>query len=153
RPNDANNAPVIGECWISSDYFQTIGTPLLQGRAFTPRDDVGTLPVAIINEEVARRYWPGQSAIGKRFALHYLAHARASGAPRFVEVVGVVGNVKYGNLELPAQPAVYTPFLQDESNRVFVAMNLFVRTAAAPGSLTRSVPAAVHAIEPNQPVE
>ena len=153
RPNDPNNASVVGECWISSDYFRTVGTSLLQGRTFTPRDDLGTLPVAIINHELGQRYWPGQNPIGKRLALNYLAQARSAGAPRFLEVVGVVGDVKNGRLELPAGPTVYTPFLQDEANRVFVAMNLFIRGTADPRSLIRSVPAAVHAVEPNQPVE
>jgi putative ABC transport system permease protein len=153
RPNDPNNAPVVGECWISSDYFQTVGTPLLHGRTFTPRDDLGALPVAIINQELAQRYWPGQNPIGKHFALRPVAQARAPLAPRLLEVVGVVANVKYGGLELPTEPFLYTPFLQDEENRVFVAMNLFIRSAADSRSLIQSVPAAVHAVEPNQPVE
>jgi putative ABC transport system permease protein len=153
RPHDPNNAPVVAQCWISSHYFHTVGTPVLEGRTFSPQDDLDAPPVAIINDELARRYWPGQNPIGKRFALHYLALARPSVAPRFFEVVGVVGNVKNGALELPAEPAVYTSFLQDETNRVFVAMNLFVRSAADTRSLARSVPVAVHDVEPNQPVE
>jgi predicted permease len=154
RPNDPNAAPVVEECWISTDYFRTIGTPLLQGRTFTMRDDADTPAVAIVSEELARRYWPGQDPIGKRLAIdNYLATARPAVTPRFREVVGVVGNVRQRSVELPTQPTIYTPFLQDEMNRVFVYMNLFARTADDPRWLGGSVREAVHAVQRDQPVE
>jgi predicted permease len=154
RPNDPNGAPVVEECWISTDYFRTIGTPLLQGRTFTVRDDADTPAVAIVNVELARRYWPGQNPIGKRLAINnYLASARPAVTWRFREVVGVVGNVRQRSIELPTEPAIYTPFLQDETNRVFVYMNLFARTTDDPRWLAGSMREAVHAVQPDQPIE
>jgi predicted permease len=154
RPNDPNGAPVVEECWISTDYFRAIGTPLLQGRTFTMRDDLDTPPVAIVNEELARRYWPGQNPIGKRLAINnYLASARPAVASRFREVVGLVGNIRQRSIELPTEPTIYTPFLQDETNRVFVYMNLFARTTDDPRWLAGSMREAVHAVQPDQPIE
>jgi putative ABC transport system permease protein len=118
------------------------------------RDDADTPPMAIVNEELARRYWPGQNPIGKRLAINnYLASARQAVPPRFREVVGVVGNVKQRSVELPAEPTIYTPFLQDETNRVFVYMNLFVRSADDSRWLAGSLRAAVYAVQPDQPIE
>jgi putative ABC transport system permease protein len=115
---------------------------------------VDTPAVAIINEELARRYWPGENPIGTRLAVNnYLASARPAVMPQFREVVGVVGNVRQRNIELPAEAAIYTPFLQDETNRVFVYMNLFVRSAGDPRWVSGSVRAAVHDVEPDQPIE
>jgi putative ABC transport system permease protein len=154
RPNDPSGAPIVEECWISTDYFRTIGTPLLQGRTFTIRDAADTPAVAIVNEELARRYWPEQNPIGKRLAINnYLASAHPAVTPRFREVVGVVGNVRQRSVELPTEPTLYTPFLQDETNRVFVYMNLFVRTTDDPRWLAGSMREAVHAVQPDQPIE
>src|SRR6185436_18697158 len=66
RPIDPANAPGVGRHYISADYFRTLGIPLLAGRALTAADRAGAPPVAVVNESGARRFWPGESAIGKR---------------------------------------------------------------------------------------
>jgi len=106
---------------------------VLGGENQAATDDADTPPLAIINEELARRYWPGQNPIGKRLAINnYLANSRQAVPPRFREVVGVVGNVRQRSVELPAQPAIYTPFLQDETNRVFVLYELVCAQCGRP---------------------
>ena len=66
RPNDERTAPVIGRHYISADYFKTLGIPLLAGRALTPLDRPDRPPVTVISESAARRFWPGESPLGKR---------------------------------------------------------------------------------------
>jgi ABC-type antimicrobial peptide transport system permease subunit len=75
------------------------------------------------------------------------------GAPRFREVVGVVANVKQKGLDRPAEPALYTPYLQDETNHAFAGFNLFVRTIGPPTSVASTVRALVHSLRPDQPID
>jgi putative ABC transport system permease protein len=89
---------------VSPGYFRTLGIPLRQGREFGPHDIRRSLPVAIINEAMSRRYWPGENPLGKRLKSH------AEGSWRMV--VGVVGNVKRFALEDQSAPEFYIPLLQ-----------------------------------------
>jgi putative ABC transport system permease protein len=89
---------------ISPGYFRTLGIPLRQGREFGPHDIRRSLPVAIINEAMARRYWPGENPLGKRLKAHAMGEWRT--------VVGVVGNVKRFALQDQPAPEFYIPFLQ-----------------------------------------
>jgi putative ABC transport system permease protein len=155
RPNDPNRAPSTDACWISPDYFRTLGSSLLQGRFFTDRDDDAAPPVAIINAEAARRLFPQQDPIGKRIAVNYLAlGSRTAGAPRMREIVGVVSNIRQRALDLPPAPAIYLPYVQDETYHVLNSMNLLVRsTDGDPAALGQSIRARVQSAYPNQPVE
>ena len=154
RANDPYHVPEVPACWVSSDFFRTIGTRLLAGRFFTTRDNAAGPPTVIINKALAESYWPGQDPIGKQLAVDYVGSGRTtSGIRRFREIVGVVENIKPKGLDLPVEPALYTPYLQDETNHVFAAMNLFVRTAGDPRWLAEGVRKQVHAIRPHQPVD
>jgi putative ABC transport system permease protein len=154
RANDPYNAPVADSCWVSGDFFQAIGTPLLQGRAFTARDDAHSLPVAIINEAMAREYWPNQDPIGRGLMVNFVGSGRQNASTlRFRKVVGVVGDIRHKGLDLPAGPAVYTPFLQDETNHDFPAMYLFVRTIGDPRTMAGAVRSQVHFTRPDQPID
>ena len=66
RPNDPNHAPASEGCWISRDFFRTVGSSLLRGRFFTDRDNDTAQPVAIINVEAAQQFFPGENPVGKR---------------------------------------------------------------------------------------
>jgi putative ABC transport system permease protein len=154
RPNDPLNVPTVQACWISSAFFRAIGTPLVNGRFFTVRDDANAPAVVIVNQAFADAYWPGQSHVGKQVAVDYVGAGRnTDGAPRFRKVVGVVANVKQKGLDLPVEPALYTPYLQDETNHAFAGLNLFVRTIGPPTSLAGTVRALVHSIRPDQPID
>ena len=154
RPNDPMNAPTVEACWISSDFFKAIGTRLLNGRFFTVRDDASASPVVIVNQALAESYWPGQNPIGKQIGVNYVGAGRnTTSAPRLREIVGIVANVKQKGLDLPVEAAVYTPYLQDETNHAFAGFNLFVRTIGPPTSLAGTVRALVHSVRADQPID
>jgi putative ABC transport system permease protein len=154
RPNDPLNVPSAQACWISSDFFQAIGARLVNGRFFTVHDDANSLPVVIVNEAFAESYWPGRNPIGMQIGVDFVGAGRnTDGAPPFREVVGIVANVKQSGLDRPAEPALYTPYLQDETNHAFAGFNLFVRTSGPPISSAETVRALVHSLRSDQPID
>lgn len=155
RANDAAHAPSAEGCWISSDFFRTIGSPLLKGRFFSDHDNDGAPAVVIINADAAQRFFPGADPIGKRITVNYLAlGSRNNRPPPPREIVGIVSDVRQRDLDLPSEPAIYMPYLQDDTHHVLASMNLFVRAAGDnPGLLANSVRARIHSLYPDQPVE
>ena len=154
RPNDPLNVPTAEACWISSDFFKAIGARLIKGRFFSVRDDVKSPPIVIVNQALAESHWPGQDPIGKKIGVDYVGAGRnTTGAPRFREVVGIVANVKQKGLDLPVEPALYTPYLQDETNHAFAGFNLFIRTSGPATSFAGTVRALVHSLRSDQPVD
>jgi predicted permease len=121
-------ASVVMSNTVDSAYFETLRIPILSGRAFTDADDESSQRVAIVNETLARRLWPGQNPIGKRFSL-------VSDAGPFVEIVGVARNGKYRNVTEDPQPYFYLPLAQ---NFLFERV-LQVRYGLAPESLMHLV--------------
>ncbi len=155
RPNDPAHAPSAEGCWISADFFSTLGASLLHGRYFSDHDDQKSPPVVIINAEAARRFYPGQDPIGKHITVDYLAlGSRNNRPPPPREIVGIVANVRQRALDLPSEPAIYMPYTQDDTNHVLASMNLFVRSAGGdPALLANSVRVKIQSLYPNQPVE
>lgn len=92
---------------VSPDYFRAMGIPLFNGRHFTEEDDGARPPVAIVSAVLASKQFPDRSPIGQRLVIDDV-----DGDPRSVEIVGVVGPVKQGNLETPAKPDIYLPLRQ-----------------------------------------
>ena len=101
RPEDT---PSTNYRVITPDYFQTMGIPLLEGRFFTDADDGARAAVAIISAVLAKNHFPDGSPIGRQVLID-----DTDGAPRPVQIVGVVGSVKQSNLETPARPDIYLP--------------------------------------------
>jgi putative ABC transport system permease protein len=124
---------------INPSWFRTLRVPLQSGREFTDADNAGAPKVVIVNEALARRYWPGQNPIGKHIAM---------GRQTASEVVGVAADVKNRGLALDAQIQLYFPFAQLPWGN----MNLLVRTAADPHAMVSSVRAQIAAIDSDQPV-
>jgi putative ABC transport system permease protein len=154
RPNDPTHLPTGEGSWVSDDFFRTVGTPLISGRFFTEHDDDNAPAVVIINNEAARQFWPGQNPIGKRIGVNYTGPGRRSdAAPRLREIVGVVGNIRHDSLDAPAAPAVYLPYLQDETNHDMATMSLFLRANGNAMALADSVRDRIHAVAPDQPVQ
>jgi putative ABC transport system permease protein len=154
RPNDPLSAPTAEACWISADFFKAIGGRLVKGRFFTVHDDATAPPVVIVNQAFAESIWPRQDPIGKQVAVNYVGAGRnTTDAPRFRRVVGIVENIKQKGLDAPAEPAVYTPYLQDETNHAFAGFSLFVRTIGPPAPLAGSVRTLVHSLRPDQPID
>ena len=114
RPNEEGSEPVVGRHYVSADYFRTLGIPLLAGRALTPDDRAGRSPVTVISESAAKRYWPGEDPIGRRVWFGGTTGPFADAA-HAVEIVGVVGDVKYEAVDWPnsnGRPEFYTSYLQ-----------------------------------------
>ena len=155
RPNVAGREPSTEGCWISADYFKSLGVSLVRGRLFTGRDDADAPPVVIINAEAARRLFPTQDPIGKRIAVSYVAlGSRTNGEPRMREIVGVVSDLRQRAVNLPPGPAVYMPYTQDETFHVLNSMNLYIRGSGVdPVALGQSARKRIQALYPNQPVE
>ncbi|HYK34487.1 ABC transporter permease [Alloacidobacterium sp.] len=122
---------------IDVDYLKTMQIPLLQGRAFTAGDQEGSLPVVIINEDLARRYWPHGNAIGN--------HLRLSGDTVTRQIVGVVKTSNYTTLGEPPQPCLYLPFRQSPEG----SANLYVRSAGDPSLLLTEVQRAIKEVDPS----
>jgi len=154
RSNEETHLPIVQGSWVSSDFFRTIGAQLVNGRLFTEHDDANAPAVVLINTEAARQFWPGQNPIGKRIGINYTGAGRrvTDATPRLREIVGIVNAMKHGPLDAATAPAVYMPYLQDETSHDMSAMNLLVRSSENPNGLGESLRNLIHALRPDQPV-
>jgi putative ABC transport system permease protein len=124
---------------IGSQWFQTMRVPLKMGRAFSDADNGQAPRVVIVNQALARRFWPNENAIGK----HIIVGRQAA-----AEVVGMASDVKNNGLAVDAQPQLYLPFRQLPWGN----MNLLVRTAIDPHQLVATLRQQVYAVDPDQPI-
>ncbi|HSE68500.1 MAG TPA: ABC transporter permease, partial [Gemmatimonadales bacterium] len=156
RPDPApNQEPQAQYGAVSSEYFEALGIRLIAGRGFQAEDSRTNTPVAIISEATARRYWPGESAVGKRLALSIESlvfgpsgppHLDFSSAMR--EVVGVVSDVKSAGLAAESAPQVYLPFAQRPARD----MTVVIATVSDPLLLAGPLRQVVLEVDPQQPV-
>jgi predicted permease len=136
-------APSVWDSSIEERYFETMGIPLLAGRAFSRADAAGSAPVAIVNDTLARHFWPDAPAVGKRLQVLGLGPAAS-----LVEIVGVVRTTTLGIPgELP-QNGVYFPFRQRPTG----FMTLIATTTADSDSLVTPLVDLVHALDPDVPI-
>jgi len=134
--------PIAALLLSSPSYFRTLGIPLLQGREFTDADKTDATPVMIINETLARQFFPGENPIGKRI------RQNANSRNPFREVVGVVGDVKYSGIDEPTKFAIYEPSLQNPSSSVYLAVRGFTN----PLSVVPAIRNAVWSLDKDLPV-
>ena len=132
---------------ISQDYFATIGIALKSGRFFDNADSEQSAPVAIINETMAREFWPGETAVGK----HFRQGTGESKQP-WTTVVGIVADVRQMGIEVPVKAEMYMPYQQQGARYWFAPRDLVIRTSVDPMSLARPVTDRVHEVDPDQPV-
>ncbi len=125
--------------FVESSYFDLLGAPVLRGRALTEADRVGAAPVVVVNEATARRYWPGEEAVGQRITTGLPGVEGTS-----MTVVGVVGDTRYGALT-ELQPTAYFPLAQVDG---FRSQYLLVRTAAGAPPLLEAAREALAAEAP-----
>lgn len=150
RPSDPENAPVVGRHYVSADYFKTLGIPLLAGRVLTENDRAGRPGVAVINESGARRFWPGENPIGKR-AWFGGSTGPSTDAAHSVDIVGVVGDVKYEAVDWPnseGRPEFYTSYLQFSYPDTMV----IVKTDGPSAAMVAALRHAVASVDPSLPI-
>ena len=133
---------------VGKDYFRTLEIPVLQGRTFNERDTASSSPVAIVSESLARKYWPGESAVGKRIK------PRVAGSSWCI-VVGVVADVRHWGADMAIEPTAYYAYTQaPESIRSLLEANMgiAVHSRLQQGGLLRSIKAAVAGLNLEVPV-
>ncbi len=138
--------PAVPFLSVTPDYFDALGIPVIQGRVFTDRDDFAGPDVAIVDETWARRFFPNESAVGRRFYEGGCTPATCSP----VTVVGVVGDVTYTGLENPGEGTVYQPMLRG----IFLERSgyVFVRTPTDAMTVLPSVRNVVRELDPTLPL-
>ena len=141
RPNeDENTSPQADLRIISGDYFNTVGVPLLRGRTFNAGDRLETEEVAILSRSLAERYWRNSDPIGARIS--------GDGGRSWIRVVGIAGDVRDRALDEPPQDVFYVAFTQTPGGG-----SLLIRSRNDVQALAKQATAAVHAIDPDMPVD
>jgi putative ABC transport system permease protein len=135
-------APMINHCVTTPNYFRAMGIPLLLGRDFSDADMRDSLRVTIIDERLAREYWPNESPIGKR-----VRFGPPEGNEPWHTIVGVVGAVKHESLSLTRRKTVYLPHAEVTIDDMALAVR-----AANPEHLTPAIRGQVKAIDPDLPI-
>jgi len=145
RQSDGGPSPNAIHRQVSASYFQTIGIGLRQGRYFTDSDNEQSAPVAIVNETLARSYWPNEDAVGKRFKL---------GVPNapWLTIVGVVADVRQMGMDIPVKSEMYIPYRQISTHPWYGPRDLVVRTTGDPMRLVPAIREVVRAADPDQPI-
>ena len=140
--------------WVMGNYFEAVGVRILSGRALSDADTLSSEPVVVVNDTLARRYWPGQDPVGRRLAW---GNPRTHGP--WMRVVGVVGDIKQAGLAAPTEPETWQPWMQMPDQAlgstivgVFRGMHLMVRSEVPPSSLVAAIRQEVRALDPALPV-
>ncbi|HOW63753.1 MAG TPA: ABC transporter permease [Candidatus Paceibacterota bacterium] len=134
-------SPEADLCVVTPGYFQAMGIPVQTGRAFESHDTDRSQPVVVVDETLARTYWPGEDAVGKRL------RPPGMDAP-WATIIGVVRHVRSRTLEAPSRIQVYWP----ESQATSRSLTLAIRTRTAPRNLITAVRREIAAVAPDQPV-
>jgi putative ABC transport system permease protein len=135
--------PVSFYAAISTDYFKTLGIPILQGRLFTDADDQNAQFVAIVNEAMVKKYWPNEDPLGRHFKI-------GAEPGHSISVIGVAKDSRYQGMTGPINPFFYVPVSQHFAANTFAALQ--VRTAAAPESMIPEIERVVQSMAPDLPV-
>lgn len=128
---------------VTDAYLETMGIPVIAGRAFTSYDGRGDSRVALVSESFAALYYPGEDPLGKQITVGLRS-------PQLVRIVGVVGNVQHTRLGQTALPQVYEPLAQRD--RAFPTLMFVLRSSVPPKALLDPVRSAVHSLDPDQPL-
>jgi putative ABC transport system permease protein len=129
---------------VSPDYFRVLKTPLLRGRVFAESDNADAPRVVIVNEALAKKYWPNEDALGKRITF---SDTRKPD-PKWLTIVGIVRSLRHRGLDVDPAPEYYLPLGQ----RAESSMILAVRSAQDPRSLTSAIRREIQSIDPDQPI-
>ena len=142
RPTAVGGEPSVHMTSVTPGALEALHIGLRRGRQFTTADDSASLPVALVSEEMARRYWPGENPIGARIKFAFDAPMAEH------QIVGVVADVRQTRLDAPVEPTLYAPHAQAPSG----AMVIVLRTAMEPRLAARDLKRAVAELNPALPV-
>ena len=143
RPADAERTPVAEFASVSPGHFHALEIPLLSGRNFTDSDDDKGQQVVIVDQAFAQQYWPGDAPMGKR-----IKPGPVQSTAPWLNIIGVVGNVKSDSLEAQEVPHIYLPDFQAPS----YSSVIYARTARDPGTIGDAIRREVQAVDPDVPV-
>jgi putative ABC transport system permease protein len=143
QPPAPGEQRAAGQRWVSTDYFKALDIQLQKGRVFTESDGAGAPPVLVINDAMARQYWPNEDPIGRRINFE-----RRDGQPVWREIIGVVGDVRHTALDKRSGPEIYLPITQNP----WPFMTLVVRTDGASMNFVAAVRGQVLAIDKGLPI-
>jgi putative ABC transport system permease protein len=139
RPWSDQEFPSTALPKVSPDYFRALGVPLVRGRFFTQDDTANSQPVTIISESLARHYFPNTDPIGQKIQ----ASSPNNNNSSYMDIVGVVGDLKYWGLESKTATAYYQPYTQNFSNAAF----LVVRSSKPAAALAPMIEREIHAVD------
>jgi putative ABC transport system permease protein len=142
--NDPAKRPFANYTIASPGYFSALGTPLLHGREFLESDTADSVPVVIINNAMAKEFWPGENPIGKQVGL-------ASSRFPLMNIIGIVADVKHLSLREEVGPEMYVPYTQKPYPSM-LKMHVVLRAQNDAASLTGSVRAALSKLDPDLPM-
>jgi putative ABC transport system permease protein len=146
---DPSKPPLAGFNMVTPSYFDAFGIPILRGRAFTDRDRAGAVPVAIINDTLARQYFPGADPLLHRLVMPQIIPGQTQpGPPREWQIVGVRADIRNTDASEDGLPAIEVPFWQSP----WPFARMAVRTAGDPGRMTQDAAAAIRSIDPDLPM-
>jgi predicted permease len=123
---------------VGPNYFSTLGIPLLSGRGFTTQDKTGAPLVCVVNETMARHFWPGESPLGHRL----------DDWGQKLTIVGVAKDIKYHSMNESPEAFLYFPFFQQPQTDA----NVLIKTSGSPWAAIAPVRAQVHALDPSVPI-
>ena len=133
---------------VTANYLKTMNVPLRQGRYFDERDNDKSMPIVIINETMARQYWPGENALGRRLKI---GDPNEPGK-QWKQIVGIVADIRQMGLDEPVKAEMYLPYEQITDWPGFVPRDLAIRTSGDTTNLVSSVRQAIREVDPDQPV-
>lgn len=131
---------------VGAGYLETIGAQLKEGRFLEPGDQMDSPAVVVVNETLAREFWPNQSALG-----HRVDSGTGNGSPKWMTIIGVVRDIRERGLDLGNKRALYVPFTQTTIG-FFLPSEIAVLTSREPMSLAKELQRAVWSVDPEQPV-
>ena len=143
--DEPDQSLAVEDCLVGSDYFRVMGIPIISGRAFSETDDGSAIPVAMINQSFARRFFPNENPIGQ--------HLRFESASPWITIVGIVGDVRGFGLDKEAKSEIYLPY-QEQSFLRYIPLshiNLVVRTTGDPNGIAAAVLESVREIDKDLP--
>jgi putative ABC transport system permease protein len=141
--NDKSPSPDEEKRQVSPDYFRALETPLIKGRFFTDADNADAPPVMIVNQAFVKKFWPKADALGKRITFD-----NPKKTPKWIKIVGVVGDIHHFGLDLDPKPEMYVPFAQES----YFTTIYVVRSNQDPRTLVPAIQREVRAIDPALPL-